>query len=737
MVCLIVHFFLLCPNPRKQGDSGIKLSLFLYWALFKFLINFLRSVLEDSTVTLIFTSLSMVQPSILARHQYDQLPDGFIRLVSLAPGEPDASFDCNFVGVPHDEAPEYEALSYVWGDAAYTENLLCGEGSIPITLNLAAALRRLRSSVQQRLIWIDQLSINQNDTEERSRQVSRMTSIFRNARLVLMWMGEDTDGLAAIARDFIYDIASRRDLLVLEFADDIEQTLQQHQLPGTQAPEWRALNHLLQLPYFERIWIVQEVKLAASAEVLWGDCVIDWESLKVVFDWVYKSTALRRRYNDEDAPLIDPLAARRSVDLSSEYRSLEAVIGMSVFRKSTDERDKIYGVLGLVEEGSNIEVDYSKSVKAVFADLTRYVIRTRQTLDILSGVDRELLADDDWPTWVPRPKPRAPEYLAYGRNFLASANEPVAFEQVVDGRDLTLILKGIMHSVAEKVGSVVRNPEAVETTWEGLRIWNDGRFCSTGYQLAHIADAWDHMMRNASPPSGDGPLVKAFLWTFLCGAYDVPQNGSHSTVWQDQIYLDFAKFWAFLLWSHGFYGQSDLQTCLRHYLGLADSAIDACGGPLGQEQLRDETSWKTELLDKKDSEENQQWFDFRTRIKDDISVYHSDDSTIEKASGMLSAFFALDGEYARFATQYLNSAVRRRFFITERGSIGMGPSAMKDGDVLVILFGGKTPYILRPIPSGHLFIGECYVHDLMHGEAIKELRDTGELESCTRHFTLC
>jgi hypothetical protein len=45
---------------------------------------------------------------------------------------------------------------------------------------------------------------------------------------------------------------------------------------------------------------------------------------------------------------------------------------------------------------------------------------------------------------------------------------------------------------------------------------------------------------------------------------------------------------------------------------------------------------------------------------------------------------------------------------------------MKENDVLCVLYGGNVPFIIRPTTDGEAYtlVGECYVHDLMHGEAV-------------------
>jgi len=60
---------------------------------------------------------------------------------------------------------------------------------------------------------------------------------------------------------------------------------------------------------------------------------------------------------------------------------------------------------------------------------------------------------------------------------------------------------------------------------------------------------------------------------------------------------------------------------------------------------------------------------------------------------------------------------------TEKGYVGNALELTRRGDIVCILFGCKMPVILRPKGRHFIFIGECYIHGLMFGEAIDGLRD--------------
>ena len=61
----------------------------------------------------------------------------------------------------------------------------------------------------------------------------------------------------------------------------------------------------------------------------------------------------------------------------------------------------------------------------------------------------------------------------------------------------------------------------------------------------------------------------------------------------------------------------------------------------------------------------------------------------------------------------------RRLIQTREGLIGLGPGSAEIGDLVCVLFGGHVLYVLRKEQSDHYkFVGECYVHGMMDGEAI-------------------
>lgn len=90
-----------------------------------------------------------------------------------------------------DKAPQYHALSYVWGDASIKHDIRMLNGqSLALTKNLFTALPNVLEYCTEDYLWIDQLCINQADTDERCTQVALMGELFSTAESVLVWLCE-------------------------------------------------------------------------------------------------------------------------------------------------------------------------------------------------------------------------------------------------------------------------------------------------------------------------------------------------------------------------------------------------------------------------------------------------------------------------------------------------------------------------------------------------------------------
>jgi hypothetical protein len=63
-------------------------------------------------------------------------------------------------------------------------------------------------------------------------------------------------------------------------------------------------------------------------------------------------------------------------------------------------------------------------------------------------------------------------------------------------------------------------------------------------------------------------------------------------------------------------------------------------------------------------------------------------------------------------------------FTTTAGFLGKGSSKAEPGDMVAILFGCRTPFIVRRDADHFILMGECFVHGLMDGEAISNLDES-------------
>ncbi|KAK5652642.1 hypothetical protein OQA88_10235 [Cercophora sp. LCS_1] len=77
-------------------------------------------------------------------------------------------------------------------------------------------------------------------------------------------------------------------------------------------------------------------------------------------------------------------------------------------------------------------------------------------------------------------------------------------------------------------------------------------------------------------------------------------------------------------------------------------------------------------------------------------------------------------EYEAYCRRIYNACAHRRLLVSKRGYIGLAPWSTEVGDVIVVLHGGRTPFLLRPgsEPGVYEFVGECFVYGIMGGEGL-------------------
>jgi hypothetical protein len=66
---------------------------------------------------------------------------------------------------------------------------------------------------------------------------------------------------------------------------------------------------------------------------------------------------------------------------------------------------------------------------------------------------------------------------------------------------------------------------------------------------------------------------------------------------------------------------------------------------------------------------------------------------------------------------------RKRLFISDRRHLGLAPLSIREGDLICILYGSKTPCVLRPLEEQkkvgkeeYQVVSQCYLNGWMYGE---------------------
>lgn len=208
-------------------------------------------------------------------HSYTPLPEGSVRLLRLLPSsDAESRIECRlltFSMLNSEETHPYEALSYVWGEEKAQDPIYIDSKARHVTANLYAALSCLRHYFLERVLWIDAVCINQDDTGEKNRQVQSMAKIYAKASRVIVWLGEATDD-GARALEAIR-IAAHRHYLGLTAAHEPDGLVASAKGPARPPPsgeDREAVLRLLGRSWFRRVWVGSrnKTKLGGRGELI-------------------------------------------------------------------------------------------------------------------------------------------------------------------------------------------------------------------------------------------------------------------------------------------------------------------------------------------------------------------------------------------------------------------------------------------------------------------------------------
>ena len=360
----------------------------------------------------------------MARYEYQKLPTtSSIRLLrieksskptglQIPPPEEPIRLALSLSVFELDEAPDYDAVSYTWGDptspyskfsrthynSAPSVEVEVNAQSLLISQSVTTVLTRVYHAdlekngcgAKSEYVWADGICINQDDLDERASQVAQMGSIYAEAANVLIWLGEvdefTDDAMTALEMIATIDPARYSEVSMIDWGARTTVLKDKGLVDWTSTwAHWLGLEVLLNRPWFTRVWVIQEAVVNDNNIILCGDKVLPWTLLAKSLDFLYSSTWGMANYDDyyrkncgcpsfpsnyvtviwKEQPRWGGIAgfSRQAILLQMLRRrwrnqqrrgvELEWILRSEVrSRYASDPRDKIYALGGLVDKTS-------------------------------------------------------------------------------------------------------------------------------------------------------------------------------------------------------------------------------------------------------------------------------------------------------------------------------------------------------------------------------------------------
>jgi hypothetical protein len=590
------------------------------------------------------------------QYRYHTLPHSdSIRLVKVCSTSP--RIECKIKTVRLNDRPCYEALSYCWGPPGQLVSIVCNGRVLEVSFSLRDGLQRLcqySKSARNNWFWIDQICINQEEGLERTHQVQLMNTIYSSSIRTVIWLPLDEPTVIAaksLILDFHKCLVARREIhaenkeregVVDEVCSQATVTI----MPSREDGRWPALRELLGLPWFRRVWVIQEVALSTRpAIILSGTQNLLWPFLhETIQRMLLHSLEVDLMHGMSNVECLAIIGEKTTWEDGTDEVTwdLQSLLLLSQGSLATVANDQVFALLGLCRDTREprnwpveLNPDYDRPKSEVFVSVTKYCIRQNCSLDILHLVDTKVGAlDDGYSSWVLRFD------LQWQRNLIDVSR--VATHS--NHRTLKITYNDASNGLHPAIDDTTI-PEILRL--RGTRVATANTFCRS-FVNEDFFDSSGNRKKDDTTLRDD---IRAMLE--FC-----EENLPHVPI-----------------------AESRRAFFLATTRGLTPEYEDALDEPL----IHFET-----------------FLGIREEITTEVNHAPWDRPVPDRYSFMLKIM------------------IGRRVFITSQGRIGAGPDHMEPNDVVVILFGGKVPCILRPLEHGQWrFIGLCYIHGLMKGEALQ------------------
>lgn len=639
----------------------------------------------------------------------------------------------DLIEVDLENSPVYDALSYTWHlpveeQSSATSGVIsefggsinCNGMKLDVTTNLRDGLLRLEQFRQETLIWIDAICINQQDLAERSAQVNMMGRIFRSARTVVVWLGEPQSGRNVLTVEdtirFMEQLPCIKEQQS-ESISDYENTALAalREMPfALNLSDWLDLGLFFCRSWFQRCWIIQEIVLASTIEVYCGHTRIPWGLLQNAV----RCLAVLRRQNSFSRTLRDQritilnsipvvLLAREHCRSGKLWR-LETHLALSRTYQVTDQRDKIFALLGISDKSSlassvisKFDADYTKSIEQVYTECAAHLVEGQAGYSVLSMVEaRSYPAPRPIPSWVPDfSVPPIPPPLAIRGQCPFSAGGstgPLSTQPTVspNGKELYL-------PAAARLGRISHTSET------GEEICSLERMTHLFYLLA---DPGLRLAKRRTPAAAEA------LWRALIANLANEQHPAPAS-----LGTSFAQWVTYLI-------MRALDTASHASAHAADHFPDGVSPPKPtptfDSPMRDLMSSGVHITALRSAPLEYRYSNVRAAVDDFITAWDGAIPLQELLDATRIAVAA--GDRARlevthkFVGTFLRMCSARRVFSTEQGDLGIAHQGARVGDEVVVVPGTAVPFVVREVEGGaYVLIGEAFVHGAMDGEALE------------------